>query len=237
MTPRTDIVALPEDTTLADARSLVLEAGHSRIPIFRDSIDNVVGVMHERDLLRASGEQRDGEPVGTLARPVIFIPETLSVGELLSEMKNKKHFGLVVDEYGGVSGLVTLEDLLEEIVGEIQDEHDSEESLVRRQEDGSWLIDASTHVEELEERFGLSFEDRDFDTVGGLVVTGFGRVPSAGETTSPRPGCEGLLGEAKALSLDVEVDLSLVVEGEDSLQCSHPRGGQNRDLVEIHSVR
>jgi magnesium and cobalt transporter len=115
-------------------------------------------------------------------RPALFVPETLSVGDLLSEMKLKKHFGIVVDEYGGVSGVVTLEDLLEEIVGEIQEEHEAEESPVRSQADGSWLIDAAAHVEELEERFGISFAERDFDTVGGLIVTGFGRVPAVGET-------------------------------------------------------
>lgn len=181
MTPRTDIIALAEATSVAEARRVVLEAGHSRIPVYRESVDNVLGVLHERDLLRASAENRDEEAIGRLVRPVIFVPETLSVADLLAEMKQRKHFGLVVDEYGGVAGLVTLEDILEEIVGEIHDEHDTEEILVREEPDGSWVIDASAHVEELEERFGMTFEDRDFDTVGGLVVTGFGRVPVVGE--------------------------------------------------------
>jgi magnesium and cobalt transporter len=182
MTPRTDIVALSEATTVAEARRVVLEAGHSRIPVFHESIDNVIGVLHERDLLRASAENRDDDTIAPLARPVIFVPETLTVAELLAEMKLRKHVGLVVDEYGGLSGLVTLEDVLEEIVGDIRDEHDEEEPLVRSAEDGSFIIDAAAHVEELEERFGLTFGERDFDTVGGLVVTLLGRVPAAGET-------------------------------------------------------
>ncbi len=181
MTPRTDIVALPAETTVAQARRAILDAGHSRLPIYRGSIDNVIGVLHERDVLRAAEERREEEPIGDRARPVIFVPETLTVAELLSEMRIKNHIGLVVDEYGGVSGLVTLEDLLEEIVGEIRDEHDREEPQLQPQDDGAWVIDGAVHVEELERLFGVRFEERDFDTVGGLVVTGFGRVPASGE--------------------------------------------------------
>jgi CBS domain containing-hemolysin-like protein len=182
MTPRTDIVALAESTTLGEARRVILDAGHSRIPVYRDSIDNVIGVLHERDVLRASTEASDDRPIADSVRKVMFVPETLSVASLLEEMRLRKHIGLVVDEYGGVSGLVTLEDVLEEIVGEIRDEHDREEALVAQDADGSWVINASAHVDELEERFGVQFEERDFDTVGGLVVTELGRVPIPGET-------------------------------------------------------
>jgi len=181
MTPRTDIVALPEATTVAEARRVILEAGHSRLPVYRGSIDNVIGVLHERDLLQATEEGLEEERISGRVRQVLFVPETLTVAALLAEMRFRKHIGLVVDEYGGVAGLVTLEDALEEIVGDIHDEHDKEEALVRPQDDGSWIINASAHVDELEERFGLQFEPRDFDTVGGLVVTGLGRVPEAGE--------------------------------------------------------
>ncbi len=181
MTPRTDIVALAEDTTVAEARRVILEAGHSRLPVYRDSIDNVLGVLHERDLLRASEEGAHAEPISRRVRPVIFVPETLSVADLLGEMRLRKHIGLVVDEYGSVSGLVTLEDVLEEIVGEIRDEHDDEEALVQSEPGGSWIVNGAAHVEEIETLFGAEFEDRDFDTVGGWVVTGFGRVPSTGE--------------------------------------------------------
>jgi len=186
MTPRTDIVALPADTTVAAARRRLLEAGHSRLPVFQDSIDNVVGVLHGRDLFQAWEQRDDDRPIAGYVRPAIFVPETLAAGELLSAMRQRTHLAVVVDEYGGVAGLVTLEDVLEEIVGEIRDEHDAEEPLLRADSDGSWIVDAVAHVEELETLFGVDFGDRDFDTVGGLVVSSFGRVPSAGEATAVR---------------------------------------------------
>jgi CBS domain containing-hemolysin-like protein len=184
MTPRTDIVALPADTSVAAARSRLLEVAHSRLPVFRDSIDNIVGVLHGRDLFQAWERHDEAQPIGELVRPAVFVPETLSAAELLKEMRERTHLAVVVDEHGGVAGLVTLEDVLEEIVGDIRDEHDAEAPLVRTENDGSWVVDAVAHVEELETLFGVEFGDREFDTVGGLVVSQFGRVPSAGESTS-----------------------------------------------------
>jgi CBS domain containing-hemolysin-like protein len=181
MTPRTDIVALPLSATVAEAREAVLGAGHSRLPVYRETIDHVVGVVHARDLLRAWKEGGSQEPVAAYLREPMFVPELLSAAELLSEMRMKTHMALVVDEYGGVAGLVTLEDLLEEIVGDIRDEHDEEEASLRQEPDGSWTIDAGAHVDELSELFGLAFDQRDFDTVGGLVVSRLGRVPAEGD--------------------------------------------------------
>jgi CBS domain containing-hemolysin-like protein len=186
MTPRTDIVALPVETTVADARRTVLEAGHSRLPVYRGSIDNVVGVLLARDLFRAWEAKLEQQTVSQYLRPAIFVPETLSAAELLADMRQKMHLALVVDEYGGTAGLVTLEDVLEEIVGEIQDEHEEGEELIRQQADGSWIINAVTHVDELASLFGVEFEERDFDTVGGMVVSAFGRVPVTGETQEVR---------------------------------------------------
>jgi len=186
MTPRTDIVALPADTSVASARRRLLEVGHSRLPVFQESIDNVVGVLHGRDLFQAWEQHEDERSIESYVRPAIFVPETLSAAELLAEMRQRSHLAVVVDEYGGVAGLVTLEDVLEEIVGDIRDEHDAEEPLVRAESDGSWVVDAVAHVEELEALFGVTFGEREFDTVGGLVVSSFGRVPAAGETTSVR---------------------------------------------------
>jgi putative hemolysin len=186
MTPRTEIVALPLETTVADARRAILAAGHSRIPVYRGTMDNVVGVLHERDLLRAWEERPhpDEEPVTHYLRDAMFVPEPLSAAQLLSEMRVKTHLALVVDEYGGIAGLITLEDLLEEIVGDIQDEHDDEETLIHQESDGVWSINAAANVDELNELFGIEFDDRDFDTVGGLIVSRLGRVPSPGETAS-----------------------------------------------------
>jgi CBS domain containing-hemolysin-like protein len=182
MTPRTAIVALDSETTVARARRTLLEAGHSRLPVHSGSIDNVVGVLHSRDLFRAWEQQNESAPIRDFVRPAIFVPETLTAAELLAEMRQKTQIALVVDEYGGIAGLVTLEDVLEEIVGEIRDEHETEEAPVREEVPGrSWIVDAVAHVEELEALFGLDLGERDFDTVGGLVVSRFGRVPSVGE--------------------------------------------------------
>lgn len=181
MTPRPDIVALPVKTDIEGARRAFLQSGHSRLPVYRKSLDDVVGVLHVRDLLRAT--EQDGEiTLSRYMRDPMFVAESLSVGDLLSEMRQKTHMALVVDEYGGTAGLVTLEDLLEEIVGEIRDEHEPEEAPLRRSADGSWIINAAVHVDKLTELFGVEFAQRDFDTIGGLVVSELGHVPREGET-------------------------------------------------------
>src|SRR5262249_5938595 len=146
-----------------------------------EKVDDVVGILHVRELLRAWEEGREGETIGDLVRPAIFVPETRTVAELLREMQQRTHLALVVDEYGGLAGLVTLEDLLEEIVGDIRDEHDVEEASLQRQPDGSWVVSGSAHVEELEELFHLDLGEREYDTVGGFVVATLGRVPETGE--------------------------------------------------------
>jgi magnesium and cobalt transporter len=182
MTPRTAIVALDARTAVEDARRTLLDAAHSRLPVYSGSIDNVIGVLHSRDLFQAWEGKEDQQPIRRFLRPAVFVPETLSAGDLLAEMRQKTQIALVVDEYGGIAGLITLEDVLEEIVGEIRDEHDSEEELIHEESNGCWLVDAVAHVDELEPLFDLEFGERDFDTVGGLVVSGFGRVPAIGET-------------------------------------------------------
>jgi len=182
MTPRPDIIAIPVETDVDQARRVFLKAGHSRLPVYQQTLDEVVGVLHVRDLLRASDAANGGKGVAEYMREGMFVPETMSVAELLAEMRLRTHIALVVDEYGGTAGLVTLEDLLEEIVGEIRDEHEPDESDVRREADGAWLINAAVHVDKLTELFGVEFGERDFDTVGGLVVSELGRVPRQGET-------------------------------------------------------
>ena len=182
MTPRTAIMALDADTSVENARRTLLDAGHSRLPVFAGTIDNVIGVLHSRDLFRAWEQRNEQAPIRDFVRSALFVPETLTAAELLAEMRQKTQIALIVDEYGGIAGLVTLEDVLEEIVGEIRDEHEAEEAPVREEVAGrSWIVDAVAHVEELEALFGLDFGEREFDTVGGLVVSRFGRVPSVGE--------------------------------------------------------
>lgn len=181
MTPRTEIVAVDVNTDVSEARRVFLAAGHSRLPAFDGTIDNVVGILHSRDLFRAWETGDDADTVKAYVRPAPFVPESLSALELLHEMRRRTHMAVVVDEYGGVAGLVTLEDLLEEIVGDIRDEHEDEEQTMRAERSGSWIVNAAVHVKEIEQVFEIEFDDRDFDTVGGMVVSAFGRVPVAGE--------------------------------------------------------
>jgi len=183
MTPRTDMVCTAEETTIADLRDLVTREKHSRIPVFRDSMDRIVGVAYSRDLLEAWREGRESEPVATLMRKPLFVPETKKIDELMKEFQEERvQLAVVVDEYGGTAGLVTLEDLLEEIVGEIQDEYDEEDPLLIRQEDGSYLAGAMLDVDEFTDRFGLPDTDDDYDTLGGLAIAELGHVPEAGES-------------------------------------------------------
>jgi len=183
MTPRTDILALPAEIPVREAVRLLRRSNHTRLPVYRGTIDEVVGILHVRDLVRAWDEGRDSDSITTYVRPAFFVPEILSVADLLSEMRTRTHIALAVDEYGGIAGLVTLEDLLEEIVGEIRDEHDLDEVLVLKEPDGSWLVSGSARVEQLNAFVDSELEgQREFDTVGGLVVSTFGRVPREGET-------------------------------------------------------
>ncbi len=179
MTALVEVAALPEAATPSEAADLVVRVGHSRIPIYRDRVDHIVGVVHHRALL---GLDVDAPPhVGTLMSPVVFVPETKRVDELLKEMlKSEERFAVVVDEYGGSIGVVTLEDLLEEIVGNIQDERDSEPT-VRRLGEREWRVPGKVRIADLESAIGIELPDGDFSTVAGLFLTRTGRIPAAGE--------------------------------------------------------
>ncbi|MBZ0111159.1 MAG: hemolysin family protein [Thermoanaerobaculia bacterium] len=180
MTPRVDLVAAPIDFTNEQLMDLVLETGHSRIPIYRGSIDEILGVLHVRDLLRVvrtgSGRMED------YLQTTHFIPETKSLSELLRELQERhQELAVVVDEHGGTEGVVTIEDLLEEIFGEIVDEHDEEEPLDVALADGSWRLDGRTHLETLASMAGFSLPEVSYETVGGLVFGVLGRVPVIGD--------------------------------------------------------
>jgi putative hemolysin len=182
MTPRVDVVALHAKASVAEARRVALAAAHSRFPVYGETIDNVVGILHVRDLLRAWDEGWGDAGIGGLLRPAVFVPETRTVAEVLAEMRTRAHVALVVDEYGGFAGLVTLEDLVEEIVGEIHDEHDRDDATLASEAEGAWLVSGGAHAEELERVFGVDLGERDYDTVGGFVTAALGRVPAKGET-------------------------------------------------------
>lgn len=183
MTPRVDIKAVPANATGQELIKLVRETGHTRIPVYEGSLDNIVGVVHAKDLLRFC-ETGGKFSLLEVMRPAFFVPESKRVVDLLQEMRRQRvHMAILQDEYGGTSGLVTLEDLVEEIVGEIQDEYDVEpEPEVNTLPDGSLLIDAKLHLDDASELLGVTLESEEFDTLGGYVFGQLGHQPTAGET-------------------------------------------------------
>ena len=184
MTPRPDIVALPHNATVREARDVMVESKYSRLPVYRDQMDNVEGIIYVRDLLQCWGEGKQNAEIGFLVRPVYFVPETKPVDQLLEEMQ-KAHvqLAMVIDEYGGVSGLVTVEDILEEIVGEIEDEDIAGEELeeIVPKGDGEYMVLGSTEIGKIERLFDLEIEADDFTTIAGLVINESGKVPLTGE--------------------------------------------------------
>src|SRR5690349_11736188 len=184
MTPRPEIVALAATATIREARDVILESKYSRLPVYRDQIDNVEGIIYVRDLLQCWANGREDENIKPLVRNVYFIPETKPVADLLEEMQ-KAHvqLAMVIDEYGGVCGLVTVEDILEEIVGEIEDEDILGEELEHIVEgsDGSYEVLGSTEIGKIERVFDMEIEDDDFTTIAGLVINESGKVPAPGE--------------------------------------------------------
>jgi CBS domain containing-hemolysin-like protein len=184
MTPRIDMVCAPVDSTLDSLAERFVESGHSRIPIYEDSIDHVIGILHIRDVLRAS-RSPEPIPVRELLKPPLFIPETKLLSELLKELQARfQQVAIVVDEYGGTAGLVTVEDLLEEIVGEIMDEHEALAAELEPLENGAYKLDGRAHIELLDELFGVEIEDEEpeYETVAGLIFSALGYVPQVGET-------------------------------------------------------
>ena len=190
MRPRVDISAVPADATLNRALALMTERGHSRLPVYEGTIDHVLGVVYMRDLIPALRHGRLDQPVSELKRPPFFVPESKKVDELFKEMQQKKvSMAIVLDEYGGTAGLVTVEDLLEEIVGEIQDEYDLEEKPIQLVDDRTAVVNARIHLDEVGELLGVRLPQDEVDTVAGLVYSLFGRVPTPGETIA-LPGIE-----------------------------------------------
>jgi putative hemolysin len=184
MTPRPDMIAVDVNASARRALDLVIADGYSKLPVYEESIDNVIGVIHDRELLIAlSNGTLAQSPIRALMRHITLVPETKRVSELLREMQRGKFsLAIVVDEYGGTAGLVTMEDLLEEIVGEIRDEHDEgEEEPIRVVSAEESVVDAGTNIEDVNARLGLHLPHEDFETIGGLTVGLFGRLPQEGE--------------------------------------------------------
>ena len=186
MIPRAQMVVVEIDQQLDEILPNIIDSGHSRFPVIGDSRDEVVGVLLAKDLLRFSlPGRREAFDLKSLIREPVFTPESKQLNVLLTEFRaNHNHMAIVVDEYGGVAGLVTIEDVLEEIVGEIDDEHDTEEDAnIRKQEESVYTIKALTPIEEFNEELDANLPDDEFDTIGGLVMQQIGHMPSAGEQT------------------------------------------------------
>jgi putative hemolysin len=182
MTPRPDLVAIPDDATLGELRAQFREQGYSRIPVFKDNLDNIVGIVFMKDLLLLPDGGSNTDRVTAHMRPATFAPETKRVPELLREFQRRQiQAAIVVDEYGGTAGLVTIEDMLEEIVGEIRDEYDVEVDPIVEESDGVFVFSAKVDIDTAAERLGIDIERDGFETVGGFIVTHLGRVPTPGE--------------------------------------------------------
>jgi CBS domain containing-hemolysin-like protein len=183
LVPRTDMVALEKDTPLEQALETIIEAGHSRIPVYDGNMDHIVGILYAKDLLKIWGCSPEEADLSNLLRRAYYIPESKTIGDLLKEFKTRHvHMAVAVDEYGGTSGLVTIEDILEEIVGEIQDEFDVDEQInFTRLEDGGFIFDARSRLEDVEEEVDVSLSRGDYDTLGGFVSHILGHVPVKGE--------------------------------------------------------
>jgi putative hemolysin len=185
MVPRIDIKAVPASIPLDDLVDTIVREGHSRIPVYEESIDNVMGILYAKDLLPYLSKG-DTPPITSILRTPLFVPESISVDDLLHSFQRRKvHIAIVLDEYGGTAGLVTIEDLIEEIVGEIQDEYDVEEPMIVALSENEARFDGRASVDDLAEHFGIPLDGADreqYDTVGGLVYHEIGGVPNVGDT-------------------------------------------------------
>ena len=182
MIPRTDMIAIEADAKLGEAVSLFIEEGHSRIPVYEESPDNIVGILYVKDTLKNLSEGNLESGVRELLRKPIFVPETIRTAELLENMRREHiHIAIIVDEYGGVAGIVTMEDILEQIVGEIQDEYDEEAPEIQKLEDGSYMVQGIMSLDALNDELGTDFHSDDAETIGGLVLILSGSFPDEGE--------------------------------------------------------
>jgi CBS domain containing-hemolysin-like protein len=186
MVPRTDAVIISADTPIEKLLQLVIQEGHSRFPVHGGSIDNIIGILHVKDLLTIWSEEH--LDLKDILRTPYFIPETKKISHLLRELRDKKsHMAIVIDEYGGTAGLVTIEDIIEEIIGEIHDEYDNDETLMVATDEGDLVVDARLEIEKLVEHFNLEVPKGNFESVGGFIISLLGRVPQPQETITHAP--------------------------------------------------
>ncbi|HPQ41053.1 MAG TPA: hemolysin family protein [bacterium] len=183
MTPRIDLQAVEISSSIDDFIAKVVETGFSKIPVYQERVDNIVGILYAKDVLQYWRNKDTDVTLDTLKRAATFVPETKRISILLREFQNeKKHLAIVVDEFGGVAGLVTIEDLLEEIVGEIHDEYDQEQETIRNISENAWEVAARIDLDELGEEIDFEFPDDNYETLGGFLFHKFGRIPVPGES-------------------------------------------------------
>jgi putative hemolysin len=183
MIPRIDMVTLESDATVDEAVDLALQGGFSRIPVYEETIDNIIGVLYTKDMLKQLREGHNSLPIRELVRPPYFVPESKKLDDLLHEIRQKRtHLAIVVDEYGSVAGLVTIEDLVEEIVGDIQDEYDREENLYEQVSQSEYIFDAKINLDEFNELMNTDLENEGYDTMGGFLLGQLDKIPVAGDT-------------------------------------------------------
>lgn len=220
MIHRKNIVAIDCETTVNDAFEFILKENFSRYPVYEDDIDNIIGILHLRDLLKvyvdeANRDKKIKEVKHQLLFDATYIPETRNLSVLFKEMQSKKtHMAIVVDEYGQTSGLITLEDVLEEIVGDILDEYDDEEVLISRRDDGSYILEGQTTLEDIEELFDIHFDCEDIDTINGYMIYKMGKIPSENEEFSCT--CDGY--EFKILEVKDKMVTKVLAVKEQALQ-------------------
>ena len=183
MIPRAQMAVVSRDLSPEEILPIIVEEGHSRFPVISDSRDEVVGILLAKDLLRYRLDGGSSFDIKDVMRPAVFIPESKRLNVLLKEFRvSRNHLAIVVDEYGGVAGMVTIEDVLEQIVGDIEDEHDIDDDIfIRKRSETSYILKALTPIEDFNEYFSADFSDEEFDTVGGLLTRAFGHMPKRGE--------------------------------------------------------
>ncbi|WP_461481147.1 HlyC/CorC family transporter [Porticoccus sp.] len=184
MIPRSQMVVIQHDASLEDILKLVIESSHSRFPVIGENADDITGILLAKELLPLVLTGRENFDIAKVVRPATIIPESKRLNVLLREFREQRyHMAIVVDEYGGIAGLITIEDILEEIVGDIEDETDEDEgAMIRPQEDNCYLVDALTPIEDFNEHFDTGISDEEFDTIGGIIVQAFGRMPKVDES-------------------------------------------------------
>ena len=216
MVPRTDMMAIPSDTTVAEASAIFMESGHSRVPVYDKELDKITGVLYAKDLLVPLSRGALSDAVASVNRKPLFIPETIKTDEAFELMrKSKTHIAIVVDEYGGTAGLVTLEDLIEEIVGDIQDEYDDETPDVMEENPGVYLVQGYVNLDELSEILSYKFEFEDVDTVAGMLLSLKGNFPEEGEVVGYGPWKLTAVEVAEHRILQVRIETSAEADGDE----------------------